>query len=77
MCATVLAVKALGIRVALPSAWDNRAITTPNVVDAVMIPARTAVVLRLAWRESWLQVFAEGEPIALELLAWLLRARLA
>ena len=31
-------------------------------------PARAA---REAWRQSWLEIFAEGEPLAPELLAWL------
>lgn len=31
-------------------------------------PKRAA---REAWRQSWLEVFAEGEPLAPELLAWL------
>jgi len=26
---------------------------------------------REAWRQSWLEIFAEGEPLAPELLAWL------
>src|SRR5215469_4841351 len=26
---------------------------------------------REAWRQSWLEMFAEGEPLAPELLAWL------
>jgi CBS domain-containing protein len=26
---------------------------------------------RAAWRQSWLEIFAEGEPLAPELLAWL------
>lgn len=31
-------------------------------------PERTA---REAWRQSWLEIFAEGEPLAPDLLAWL------
>ena len=31
-------------------------------------PERAA---REAWRQSWLEIFAEGEPLAPELLAWL------
>src|SRR5215470_1981768 len=31
-------------------------------------PERTA---RAAWRQSWLEIFAEGEPLAPELLSWL------
>ena len=31
-------------------------------------PERAA---REAWRQSWLEIFAEGEPLAPELLTWL------
>jgi CBS domain-containing protein len=37
--------------------------------DDLIRPDRAA---REAWRQSWLEIFAEGEPLAPELLAWLL-----
>src|SRR3974377_881475 len=33
--------------------------------------ARTSIFSREAWRQSWLEVFAEGAPLAPELLDWL------
>jgi CBS domain-containing protein len=36
--------------------------------DDLIRPERSA---REAWRQSWLEIFAEGEPLAPELLDWL------
>jgi CBS domain-containing protein len=58
----------------------EKGITAVPVVDAngapigmvsegdLIRPERPA---REAWRQSWLEIFAEGEPLAPELLAWL------
>ena len=48
---------------------DNNGAAIGIVSESDLIrPDRTA---REAWRQSWLEILAEGEPIAPELLAWL------
>ncbi len=48
---------------------DNNGAAIGIVSESDLIrPDRAA---REAWRQSWLEVFAEGEPLAPELLAWL------
>ena len=48
---------------------DNNGTLIGMVSEGDLIrPDRAA---REAWRQSWLEIFAEGEPLAPELLAWL------
>jgi CBS domain-containing protein len=48
---------------------DNNGTLIGMVSEGDLIrPDRAA---REAWRHSWLEIFAEGEPLAPELLAWL------
>ena len=48
---------------------DNNGAAIGIVSESDLIrPDRAA---REAWRQSWLEIFAEGEPLAPELLAWL------
>lgn len=48
---------------------DDKGVPIGMVSEADLIrPDRAA---REAWRQSWLEIFAEGEPLAPELLAWL------
>lgn len=48
---------------------DNNGTPIGMVSEGDLIrPDRAA---REAWRQSWLEIFAEGEPLAPELLAWL------
>jgi CBS domain-containing protein len=48
---------------------DDRGAPIGMVSEGDLIrPERAA---REAWRQSWLEIFAEGEPLAPELLAWL------
>jgi len=48
---------------------DDKGVPIGMVSEGDLIrPDRSA---REAWRQSWLEIFAEGEPLAPELLAWL------
>jgi CBS domain-containing protein len=53
---------------AVPVVDDNGAPIGIVSEGDLIRPERAA---REAWRQSWLEVFAEGEPLAPELLAWL------
>src|SRR5271165_5363369 len=53
---------------AVPVVDDNGAPIGMVSEGDLIRPERAA---REAWRQSWLEVFAEGEPLAPELLAWL------
>lgn len=53
---------------AVPVVDGNGAILGMVSEGDLIRPDRAA---REVWRQSWLEIFAEGEPIALELLAWL------
>jgi CBS domain-containing protein len=53
---------------AVPVVDDNGAPIGMVSESDLIRPERAA---REAWRQSWLEIFAEGEPLAPELLAWL------
>jgi len=53
---------------AVPVVDDNGAPIGMVSESDLIHPKRTK---REAWRQSWLEIFAEGEPLAPELLAWL------
>jgi CBS domain-containing protein len=53
---------------AVPVVDDNGAPIGIVSEDDLIRPGRAA---REAWRQSWLEIFAEGEALAPELLAWL------